>query len=77
MQKSALIDSIFFTNLVNLSHYFVVFQGFKVAYVVFKSAASVQKAKKMSYKETRILSTEKHTLLTGMESEYLCSTLYP
>ena len=45
-----------------------ILQDYKVAYIVFKNAASVQKAKQIAFSETRVLSTKDVPLLTGMKS---------
>ena len=49
----------------NKSHH----QGFKVAYIVFKNASSIQKALKMSFEKERILSTTEKPILTGLKSK--------
>ena len=40
-----------------------------VAYIVFKRELSVQKAKKMSYGEPKILSTSDNPIATGLASK--------
>ena len=50
------------------------FQGFKVAYVVFRAAGSVQRAKKMSSNGPHILSTDEYPIDVGLKSMYqICS----
>ena len=46
------------------------FQGFKVAYVVFANPEGVTKAKNTPFKKPLILSTEEHPLVTGVRSQY-------
>jgi len=42
-------------------------KGFKVGYVVFKNAGSIEKALRLPYDEPLILSTKEHPLQTGMK----------
>ncbi|KAK3090845.1 hypothetical protein FSP39_015129, partial [Pinctada imbricata] len=54
----------------NKSKYFPLFppnKGFKVAYLVFKSPASVKKAIQLPYDKPLILSTEEHPLQVGVK----------
>ena len=51
------------------------FQGFKVAYVVFGAAGSVQKAKKMSFNDPYILSTDEYSVDVGLKSMYRISSI--
>lgn len=44
-------------------------KGFKVAYIVFKKEASLQKALEFDCSEIRFLSTEEKPIETGINSE--------
>ena len=46
-------------------------QGFKVAYVVFKTSSSVDRALELDSSETRLLSTEENPIRTGLKSKYI------
>ena len=46
------------------------FQGFKMAYIVFKNASSVKKAKQISYEPARVLSSAEAPLTVGVSSTY-------
>jgi hypothetical protein len=47
----------------------ILFQGFKVGYIVFKGAGSVKKAMKLPYDEPLIISTPDKVVSTGVRSK--------
>ena len=47
---------------------FVILKGFKVAYIVFKKASSLQKALQLDSSELRYFSTEEKPVDTGINS---------
>lgn len=49
--------------------YFFNFEGFKVAYIVFKKKASLQNALQLDSTEIRYLSTEERPIETGIKSK--------